>query len=109
MNTVQAYVEKSDSDFVRIKIIDAKIKEKLIGIGFTNDIDLNEYKITTPNDEEKAGVFNQLRDLEVYFSDGREWCPAEIFEHLRDKGLLLGNFTMISWTTPDKYFITTDK
>jgi hypothetical protein len=109
MNTVQAYVTKSDSDFVRVKILDAKIKEKLIGIGFTNDIDLNEYKIITPNDEKKAGIFNQLRDLEVYFSDGREWCPAEVFEYLRDKGLLIGNFTMISWTAPDKYFITTDK
>ncbi|MGZ7460263.1 hypothetical protein ACXPVS_27115 [Pseudomonas sp. Ma2-10] len=109
MNTVQAYVTKSDSDFVRVKILDAKIKEKLIGIGFTNDIDLNEYKIITPNDEKKAGVFNQLRELEVYFSDGREWCPAEVFEYLRDKGLLIGNFTMISWRGPDKYFITTDK
>lgn len=109
MNTVQAYVTKSDSDFVRVKILDAKIKKKLISIGFTDDIDLNEYKITTPNDEIKAGVFNQLMDLEVYFSDGREWCPAEVFEYLRDKGLLIGNFTMISWTAPDKYFITTDK
>ncbi|MHC8365315.1 hypothetical protein ACYZT9_05390 [Pseudomonas sp. ZT5P21] len=109
MNTAQAYVTKSDSDFVRVKVLDAKIIEKLIGIGFTNDIDLNEYKIITPNDENKAGIFNQLRELEVYFSDGREWCPAEVFEYLRDKGLLIGNFTMISWTAPHKYFITRDK
>ncbi|MDT9678388.1 hypothetical protein F6R97_28185 [Pseudomonas sp. JV414] len=109
MNTVQAYVTKSDSDFVRVKILDAKIKESLIDIGFTNDIDLNEYKIITPNDEILAGVFKQLRDLEVYFSDGREWCPAEVFEYLRDKGLLTGKFTMISWTSPDKYFISPNK
>ncbi|AZD83092.1 MULTISPECIES: hypothetical protein [Pseudomonas] len=109
MNTVQAYVTKADGDFIIVKTVDAKIKEKLIDIGFTNDIDLNEYKIITLTNEKKAEAFNQLRNIEVYFSDGREWCPAEIFEYLRDKKLLIGKFTMISWAAPGKYFITTDK
>ncbi|MFJ7283509.1 hypothetical protein [Pseudomonas sp. NPDC099000] len=109
MITIHAYVTKSDSDFVRVKILDAKTKEKLIDIGFTNDIDLNEYKINTPTDEKKSDVFNKLRELDFYFSDGREWCPAEVFEYLRDKGLLKGTFKMISWTSPDKYIITVDK
>ncbi len=42
MNPVQAYVTKSDNDFVRVKILDAQIKEKLIGIGFSKDVDLEE-------------------------------------------------------------------
>lgn len=109
MNSVKAYVTKSDGDFVRVKILDAKIKEKLVNIGFANDIDLNEYKCITPSDEKKAEIFNRLRDMGVYFSDGREWCPSEVFEHLRDTGLLSGKFTMISWVAPGKFFITADK
>lgn len=109
MNRIQAYVTKSDSDFVRLKILDARIKEKIINIGLTNDIAINEYIIITPDDRKKASVLNQLRNIGVCFSDGREWCPAEIFEHLRDKGLLAGTFSMVSWTTPDEYFITTEK
>ncbi|MHC8394213.1 hypothetical protein ACYZT8_11215 [Pseudomonas sp. LB3P93] len=53
MNTIHAYVTKSDGDFVRVKILEAKTKEKLIDIGFANDIDLNEYKINTPTDKKK--------------------------------------------------------
>lgn len=109
MNTVKAYVTKSDGDFVRVKILDAKIKGKLVDIGFANDVDLNEYKIATLGDEKKAEIFNKLRDMDVYFSDGREWCPSEVFEHLRDTGLLSGKFTMISWAAPGEFFITTDK
>jgi hypothetical protein len=102
-------VIKSDSDFVSVKSLQAKTKENLIGIGFSNDTNLNEYKINTPTDEKKAEVFNKLRELDFCFSDGKEWCPAEIFEYLRDKGLLNGKFKMISWTSPDNYFITLDK
>ncbi|MBX8611336.1 hypothetical protein K5D50_04330 [Pseudomonas cichorii] len=109
MNPVQAYVTKSDNDFVRVKVLDAQIKEKLIGIGFSKDVDLEEYKIATPNDEKKAEIFKKLRNFEVYFSDGREWCPAETFMHLRDKKLVSGKFSMISWKSPDDFFITTDK
>jgi hypothetical protein len=109
MNTVKAYVTKSDGDFVRVKILGAEIKEKLVAIGFVNDIDLNEYRLSTPSDEKKAEVFNRLRNMDVYFSDGREWCPSEVFEYLRDAGLLSGKFTMISWSAPGKFFITADK
>lgn len=109
MNRVQAYVTKSDSDFVKVKILDSRIEEQIINIGLTDDIAINEYIIITPDDTKKAAVLNQLRNIGVYFSDGREWCPAEIFEHLRDRGLLAGTFSMISWTTLDEYFITTEK
>lgn len=109
MNAVKAYVTKSDGDFVRVKILCAKIKGKLVDIGFVNDVDLNEYKIATLGDEEKAEIFNKLRDMDVCFSDGREWCPSEVFEHLRDAGLLSGKFTMISWAAPGEFFIATDK
>lgn len=109
MNTVKAYVTKTSGDFVRVKNLDAKIKGKLVDIGFVNDVDLNECKIATLGDEEKAEIFNKLRGMDVYFSDGREWCPSEVFEHLRDTGLLSGKFTMISWAAPSEFFITTDK
>ena len=81
----------------------------LFSNGNAYDVDLNEYKIATLGDEKKAEIFNKLRDMDVYFSDGREWCPSEVFEHLRDTGLLSGKFTMISWAAPSEFFITTDK
>lgn len=113
MNKTQAYVTRSDDNFIEIEIeieiLDNCIKEKISEIGFINKTHTKKYRKITKTDEDKAEVFNQLRNLGVYFSNGREWCPAEIFEHLRDKGLLTGKYSMISWAAPEKYFLTTDK
>ena len=52
------------------------------------------------DDAAKAKAFHALRDLGLAFVAGREWCPAEVFGHLRDKGLLSGPFLRIAWTQP---------
>lgn len=91
MNAVKAYVARSDGDFVRVKILNGKIKKELISIGFVNDIDLSEYKIATPGDEKKAEIFNRLRDMGVYFhmeESGVHLKCLSIFEML---GFSVGN------------------
>jgi len=50
--------------------------------------------------DELAEVFTKLRDLDIPFSAGQDWAPSEIFEHLREKGLLSGKFKKISWSGP---------
>lgn len=105
--SAKAYVTKADTDFVRVKVFDTGLIKNLLDLDFTFDINFNEYKTSTLKHEEKAKIFDVLRALDICFPDGREWCPAEVFEYLRDIGLLSGGFKTISWTAPDKYFITT--
>lgn len=62
----------------------------------------NQYAILYNGDLELANIFSHLRDLGLAFSTGREWSPAEIFEQLREKGLVVGQFTTIYWIAPGK-------
>ena len=48
--------------------------------------------------EEMATLAGALRALGIAFSAGREWCPSEVVQGLRDRGLLEGEFTEIFWT-----------
>jgi hypothetical protein len=47
----------------------------------------------------------KLRDNNFFFSGGREWCPAEVFEYLREQSLLKGSYKKISWADPNNYRI----
>jgi sarcosine oxidase gamma subunit len=74
-----------------------------------------EFKPTTPagdvlsravaDEAEKARVMAALREAGVSFARGREWSPAEVFERLRDQGLLTGAFRSISWLGPDRFHV----
>ena len=111
MNTKNsaAYISQADGDFVSVKNIDLSIRKSLTNIGLKHEETDNNCKIYVVNDAEKAQLMEQLRDLEIYFSDGKEWCPSEIFEHFRDKGLTHGKYTKISWIGPNAYHIFADQ
>lgn len=103
---VWAFVTLADSDFIRVKLLDNSRVDNLLKLGFIFDNESLEYKIIVNNDHDKARVFDELRCLDVSFSGGKEWCPSEVFEYLRDQGLLRGNFRKISWMQPNKYHVT---
>jgi len=46
-----------------------------------------------------------LRDADICFSRGREWNPAEVFEWLKDQGLLTGQFKSIARRGLDDWFL----
>lgn len=103
---MKAFVTKADGSFVRVKLLDDSFKPELINLGFSYDRDLLEYVIQTNENSIKAAVFKNLRDLDVNFSGGKEWCPSEIFEYLRETGLVNGQFRKVSWTGPGDYHVS---
>jgi hypothetical protein len=42
----------------------------------------------------------------VCFSIGPCWCPADVFEQLRDQGMILGNYRKIAWTAAGVFNVT---
>ena len=105
---VKAYVTKADGEVVRVKLLDSTFEKDLLNLGFSFDAEFLEYAIQASNDTEKANLFNMLRNLDVSFSSGKEWCPSEVFEYLRELGLISGDFKRISWRGPGKFYITVE-
>ena len=106
---VKAYVTQADGDFVKVKVLDAGMRNGLLDLGFSPGADVDEYRISSSNDSIKAAIFSQLRQLDVCFSSGREWCPAEVFHYLRDIGVLSDGFKRISWIGPGHYWVTDEQ
>ena len=108
-HSVNAYVTQADGDYVRIKVLDACGETALINLGFSSTTQTDEYEMSCSDNTTKANIFAQLRQLDVCFSAGREWCPAEVFLYLRDIGLLSGGFKRIAWARPAHYRVTDEQ
>lgn len=108
-HSVKAYVTQADGSYVRLKLLDTELKNTLLDLGFSQETNVDEYKISSSDDDIKANIFAQLRTLKICFTHGREWCPAEVFKHLRDIGLLSGGFRVITWTDPGRYVVRDEK
>lgn len=101
---LNAYVEKADDRVIRVMVIDQALIAPLREFGFSPQ---GVWLIKeVAGDLEKATAFDALRLMNIPFSDGKEWCPAEVFEYLRDTGLLSGDFIRVSWTQPGYYRLT---
>lgn len=105
-DVLKAFVEKADGDLIRVRIIDNALDSPLRAIGFLNATEKDIYVLHVADDKEKAKVFDELRSLGVAFSAGKEWCPSEVFEYLRDEQLLSGKFLRVAWTQPGQYLLT---
>jgi len=100
------YVSKADGNEIVVIATPALAQRFLTGIGFTARAGSNDvYLLSVNDDRKKASVFSVLRDADICFSRGREWNPAEVFEWLKDKGLLAGPFKSIAWRGPDDWFL----
>jgi len=62
-------------------------------------------KISVSSDQGKAALLSALRDAGVCFSAGTGWSPAEVFEYLRDEGLIGGVYRRIAWRSPNDPFV----
>lgn len=104
---INGYVRIADDDDVVVYSMDDSLSNELKSLGF-KEISLDEYSMHVNDDDEKAKIFSRLQELEVCFSAGREWCPSEVFEYLRDAGLVNGLYRRISWSSPNEYNVTED-
>lgn len=102
---IDAYVRQADGNCIEVMLLNDRPRATLQALGFTSH---EEDTLTLPvaDDAAKATVFIRLRDLGVAFSAGREWCPAEVFEHLRDSGLLDGPYLRVAWRIPQQFTVT---
>lgn len=91
------YIVKADDLHIRLRAPSEKEVEAILALGFFFDPILSVYIFTATNHSQKVAMLSLLRDSGVYFSAGREWSPAEVFEYLRDEGKLSGSYQRISW------------
>ena len=96
-----SYVSEADRNFVVVIVHDEVVIRELESFSFRRVNDRNELIISVDSQQDKAKLFEQLRALRFCFARGREWSPAEVFEYLRDRGLISGSFSEIVWTKPD--------
>ncbi|WP_152027160.1 hypothetical protein [Stenotrophomonas maltophilia] len=101
---VSAYVQRADGNAVQVSLLDETPRAALLALGFRGQGGTLQRGVG--DDDEKARLFIALRDCGIAFSDGREWCPAEVFAWLRERGLLAGTFLRIAWQGPDRFEIT---
>lgn len=105
MKKLGAYVSKADGKQVRVRVPSSTSDARLESLGFTFDSKLSEYIKDAPDITEKVKLFSALRDADVYFSDGKEWCPSELFEYFREQNLISGKFKRVSWLDPQNFTI----
>lgn len=100
------YVAKASGNEIQVKTSNQLLINRLLDLGFRPSAQVADlYLVAVSTDEEKAKMFSRLRDEGVCFSRGKEWNPAEVFEWLKDKGLLTGAFLEIAWKGPGEWVI----
>jgi hypothetical protein len=101
-NTTKAYVVEAALSEIVVRVIDESVIERLVGLGFVAAPDKEEkmMSLVTLNQSSKVMVFERLRDEGVCFSAGPGWCPADVFEFLRENKMLSGPYRRIVWRGP---------
>ncbi len=102
------YISKADASEITVTAMTKSAERMLKNKGFFVYMDDEKrWKISVNDEKGKADIFRFLRDQDFCFSSGREWSPSEVFEYLKEKGLLTGKYKRISWIAPGKYRIQT--
>ncbi|MDT9583340.1 hypothetical protein RS982_18790 [Stenotrophomonas indicatrix] len=104
---IDAYVRQADGNCIKVMLLNDRPRAALKALGFSAG-EGDTLTLPATDDAAKAAVFTRLRDLGVAFSAGREWCPADVFEHLRDRGLLAGPYLRLGWHTPQQLTVAQD-
>ncbi|MDV3513809.1 MULTISPECIES: hypothetical protein [unclassified Stenotrophomonas] len=103
---IDAYVRQADGNCIKVMLFNGRSRAALQALGFSAG-EGDTLTLPVPDDAAKADAFIRLRDLGVAFSAGREWCPADVFEHLREGGVLEGPYLRVAWRTPQQFTVTT--
>lgn len=103
---VHAYVQRADNSIVQVMLLNERARASLQALGFRGAGPGLQREVH--DDADKARLFAALRALGIAFSAGREWCPADVFGWLRERGLLEGPFLRIAWQAPAQFQVTRD-
>jgi len=98
----KAFVSEGALSEIVVKVIDDSVVELLVGLGFVvvPDKEQKTLSLIAPDQDFKIRLFAKLRDEGVCFSGGPDWCPADVFDFLRDQKMLTGFYRKIVWGGP---------
>jgi len=109
MPTLPAYVSMARFDWWQVKCAGA-LRPALVQLGFRPALlprgEMNVHFQPQLDFEGMARIARDLIALGLPFSAGKEWCPSEVVEDLRDRGLVTGPFEQIYWTGADCHLRT---
>lgn len=105
---IAGYVIQADTNDIKVIVTDKRVEKILREYGFKKN-ENNELVYASDGEEEKAIAFNLLNKNNIAFSAGREWCPSEVFEYLREKGLVIGSYRRIAWVNPHETTLTIEQ
>jgi len=106
----QNYVSLILGEEIRINHVSAEVVQQLITLGAYERIVNSEVVWTIQAEDEQAlgKIMGQLRDMGIMFVGGPAgWPPAEVFDYLREKGQISGDFQEILWYRPANWFVRT--
>ncbi len=103
--TIFGYVTKADTKKIKVIVINSNIEKDLLNYGFVVE-QAKEYSYGCLDENDKAEIFSKLNDLNIAFSTGREWSPSEVYEYLREKGILKGSYKRVAWISPQEFKVT---
>lgn len=58
------------------------------------------------SEKELGRALSRMRDWGVAFEAGKEWCPSEVFEELREKEIISGEYLMIASSVAGGPFVS---
>ena len=102
------YVSLVLEDAIRVNHVTPEVALQLEAIGAQKETICDEtvWVIRVSNEQKIGKIMGQLRDMGVLFAGGPAgWPPAEVFDELREKGLVKGEFKEIVWLGPDRWFV----
>lgn len=99
---MKAFVSEGALSEIVVKVIDNSVIELLGELGFVavSGKEQKTLSLIAPDQNFKIKLFEKLRDEGVCFSAGPDWCPADVFEFLRDQKMLAGVYRKIIWCGP---------
>ena len=106
LSLLPGYVEQADGGDVRLRLLDQRLAASLCELGCLPTVDPAQFRFICGDEQDKARLFTQLRQLGLAFAAGREWSPSDVFEYLRDQGLLRGIYRRLIWTSPGRMHVS---
>lgn len=104
ISAVKAIVTEAATSRIVVAVVDRTFLQRIVSLGFspvlTARLEVVSASAVAPI--VKANLFASLRDEGVCFSAGPDWCPADVFEYLREQGLLSGPYRRIAWRGSDQ-------
>jgi hypothetical protein len=100
LNLAEAVLDSN----VRLQCCSENLKAKLKEMGCHSRLFApSVWEIPFSNDSDSARNLQELRDLDFLMSGGSSgWPPAAIFQHLRSKSLVEGNFKEVLWKSKEE-------